>query len=483
MVLILGTSLQGPTDSLLRQEDWVLYSNKKYTLVDFSTSGSMVLDGSDYRFVRRKRLNYWETNPKPAGTPNTWRLKGFDILPNTLTSDVPITVVDLESGLVRATNPSYISYTANSGRLEEVSPIDEVLVDDTLSWIGGVPDKVWLEQTTPSSDSDLVTCFSNGNFSPDTLALRVDGGTAAICTITPDLVFQADVGVLGNDWRACADTDAVYIIKPPSYPVQRINIPFSQEAADYLKVSEITTPENLVDELDTMVYAVTDLEIDAPTGILEFKGGTTAPPNWEEVLNMGYHEEIAIVPLGLKDIGIASRYLDQTYKSGVWPLVIMDTEPTGYGHDHLALITGETTYQTGHVGTPLHAVAGALSLGNPYRTPAVTKYNGKNLGNTKRSGWLLIRDGTMGDLNINHHMYIQQFVRRLRSVLQRYIGTSATANQIGLDPNVTAITNQYRAHYDIEVTTAKGLAHVDFAVTLTPPGMISEIKIDIRQSL
>lgn len=502
MVLIIGTAERGPTNQALQNGWWDNYDTHSYTPVDLSQPGSFTLTSLDFKFVAYKTLNYWENDVKPAGD-RMYRLRVFPIVPGSFTIDQsgPLTRVttvpttgqyrlDDESGLLTLgnTSPFTVKYKASTNVLEEITPLDVGLIDHTVSWIDSRRDKVWIQERNLSNKNSLASCFEHGNFGTETFAVRANTGTTATVTVsnTPEcrIVLRAELGKYGNQWKACWDHDCIYILQPPGYENRLIKIPLSQEASAYTKQRWSVTPEETLARYNELFAEFVGLELLTPSTFKNYTGGSTGPINWKQTLEyFGLDQEMAIVPLGLEDAEVAAEYIELARAVGVWPLVVM--HGSGKPSPYMAMTNGTVTYHDDWEGTPLHALAECISKGNPYYPTKVNSYvpvAGDHIALDKsiRHGWMFARANSTDDLPLNSHLYIQAFARRLRAVLSKYIGhVGVLAEEIGTDPEVVEIMREYLVSYSISIVKH----HAEVAVTLRPPGMVSEINFTIGQQL
>lgn len=515
MTIILGTASQGPVEVANERNLWSEYTNKTYARVDLSSSGIFTVPTgtTSYRFVGFSPLNYWETTPKPTGGTNEYRMKGFPIVPSTFTiqqDGVYLTrdltgspssgkyFIDEPSGLLRLGDSStdlVIRYTGNTGTLKEFSPLEDALIDDVLSWTSStIYDEVWVEMTPAPGEGDLITCFNRGNYPVDTYALRCDGGTPALCTISANsigtMVLSSEVGTAGNNWRVCWDTDAIYLLKPPGYVDRKVSIPLSNDAASILRGLAYPTTEELGYNYSEL-FATCSGNYALTSGTLAtFTGGTSSATfDWYEKLSfIGTESDLTLIPLGLTSITPVEIFLEESLSVGVWPIVVLGstTEISG-NHPNLAICAGTVTYKDGYQGTLLHAFGAALANGAPYYLPSVSECSPRGTDpqliygvESVRHGWVVTSHPMVsGDLYLNHHVWIQGLVGSLRDILEKYIGqVGVTSSVIGTDPDLVRVMNKYGATY---MVTVEGKT-VEVGVKVTPPGAISEVRLDVRRS-
>lgn len=520
MMLLLGTSHRGPAYLGLTPTDWDLLGDEQYNYIASMTLTTLtsISSARSYRFLGYTPVNYWETSPKPTGE-GSYRLKGFpvtkgaftisldgDLLSRSLTT--PSTgeyYLDEDSGLLKlGDSPTnlIVSYTANTGRLREIEPLDFTDSGSEISW--GSTDllgEAWVEVSPEHSEGSLQTCFEHGSFSEsNSLAVRCNGGTPALCTIAASslgtIVLQAEVGTEGNGWRACWDTDAIYILRPPGHRTSRLVIPLTVEAASYLKKDYYDTVESLQTGLPSYFKELSIPDLGGTTSVMltastliNFSGGTDAAVDWDSALRfLGLDGDYTTVPLGLTIATVSESFLAEAKEMGQWPVVVMGSESEISGSDgNLAAIMGTAIYTDGYVGSPLAGFAGALSRGNPYIMPTISSCSPIGDNSTLiyavesvRYGWMVTRQPMVsGSLFLNHQLWLQNFVSSIRGILEKYIGKlGIKAVEIGNDPDLVAVMESADAEYTVSV----GSGSVLVSTTVTPPGAIGEVSISVSRN-
>lgn len=514
MTIILGTAEQGPVDQAVGYGGWDVFTNRTYARVDLSNDGLYTLPVGtlDYRFVSYNRVNYWETAPKLTGGTNEYRLRGFPLLAGSFTiqqADLNLTreytgtpgagefFLDEPSGLLRlgaADTDIIVRYTGTTGAVKSVDPFNETILNNVVSWgASGYSDETWIECIPEPKEESLVTCAERGDFGVDTYMLRCDTGTAALCTISASsvgtLVLKSELGTNGNQWRACWDNDAVYILRPPSYPVQRITIPLTTDASVALRRTAVPTAEEMLLQYAPVISIADGDYVLTGSTIATFTGGSIASPDWNTSLRyIGMETDALIAPLGLTSATVADIFLEEAVRYGVWPVVLLGTETEVVGnHQNLAITCGVATYSDGYSSSPLHGLVASLSSGAPYYLPSVSNFAPGSTSpaliypvESIRHGWMVSRVPMVsGDLYLNHHLWVQGLVSGLRAILDKYIGRmGATAGEVGTDPLLVQLMSKYKAEY--RVTAAPG--EITVGVKVTPPGMVSEVRLDVRRT-
>lgn len=514
MTIILGSSEQGPIERALSVPNWAAFTNRRYAQISLASSGSFTCDDDiqSYRFVGFAPINFWETTPKSTGLTNEYRLKGFPVVAGSCTLQVDGNLVareftgtpsageyflDEPSGLLRlGDTPSdlVVTYAGNTGSVKEFEPLSHGRIGNVISWTGSqLQDEVWLEMTPAARDEDLTTCFNRGDFPQDTYALRVDGGARSLCTISATsvgtMVFHGEVGSAGNNWRACWDTDAIYVVRPPGYSPQRVTIPLTDEAGITLRRTSMTTAEEMTLGFKHLVHEASGWSSLTPSTMARFTGGTLASPDWASSLRyIGQIQESLLIPLGLTSSTVAEIFLQETIELGVWPVVLLgSTEELTGVHPNLAITAGTATYSDGSTGSLLHGLAGALSRGAPYYLPSVRSCTPRGLDprliygvDSVRHGWMVTRHPMVsGDLYLNHHLWIQKLVGGARAVLDDYVGQmGVTAQIVESDPRFQTLMENFRAEYRISSEPS----HIEVALRVTPPGAVSEVWLNVNRT-
>jgi len=524
--VILGTSRRGPIHTVVPGDELSRFGDTQFIKVDLSTSGDQAITDIDHYYF------HWSKNRKRKEDHNYLRTTGntseYRLLFPVIQDTVTVTAGALTLSATTSTNPGTleyylyhdtglfilgssassftVTYECNNGRQERLahpySRLNGSYTSGTISWSAlatTAKGEYWLAIVPTKTEESLVTAVDHARLDPtdDFFLVRTNEGAAALCTITcsgATLVLKADPGPEGNNWRAAWDTDCIHILRGPDYEPRRWMIPLSSEAA--ARWGEIRYPVSDDDLLFSWGHMIATMSGTLIGGSAltpsssTYSGGSLGSTAWTNVFdNITTDWEVVYIPLGADNDDI-QYYMDSSIDDGYWPVALIGsigTAVTLASSTRVGYLVGQCTYTDNYVGSPLHAAVGAVTKGNPFYLPSILAGPSPPLPpitnliypyETVRYGWMLAHLPMQdGNLQLNHHLWLQSLAREMRRTLKRYLGMIGVVPEVvALDTDFQAVVAKYNAEYKVSVSPGK----LEVSLLVSPPGMVGEV--DIRVS-